>query len=124
MMRAVAVIFAPGGACVYFGYYFCPFADDLCGWHILFPPPPPLPQSPPQSPPQPQQDLHMQLRAKNTLIKKMKKQIASLGGTLPEKMQLKDDDDWVGWLDMSLLHTLLFWLLSGLACLPCYDVRI
>ena len=66
----------------------------------------------------------MQLRAKNTLIKKMKKQIASLGGTLPEKMQLKDDDDWVGWLDMSLLHTLLFWLLSGLACLPCYDVRI
>lgn len=41
------------------------------------------------------QDLHMQLRAKNTLIKQMRAKITRMNGTIPEKMELPSDDDWV-----------------------------
>lgn len=39
-------------------------------------------------------DLHMQLRAKNTLIKKMKNQIFGLNGTVPAQIDMPSDDDW------------------------------
>ena len=41
------------------------------------------------------QDLHVQLRQKNTMMKQMKMQIRKLNGTLPELIENQpDDDDW------------------------------
>ena len=41
------------------------------------------------------QDLHVQLRQKNTMMKQMKMQIRKLNGTLPELIEKQpDDDDW------------------------------
>eukprot|EP00039_Didymoeca_costata_P018004 m.331725 g.331725 ORF g.331725 m.331725 type:complete len:185 (+) comp16787_c0_seq1:61-615(+) len=41
------------------------------------------------------QDLHVQLRKKNTMMKQMKMQIKKLNGTLPEQIEKQpDDDDW------------------------------
>jgi len=37
----------------------------------------------------------MQLRAKNVLIKQMKQKISRLNGTIPDKINKPDDDDWV-----------------------------
>jgi len=45
--------------------------------------------------PPPLQEVHDQLRQKNTLIKSMKRQIIALNGTLPKMVSdMPDDDDW------------------------------
>ena len=41
------------------------------------------------------QDLHAQLKEKNSMIKQMKWRVKKLGGELPEKLKdMPDDDDW------------------------------
>ena len=41
------------------------------------------------------QDLHVQLRSKNDMMKAMKRQIKKLNGTLPKMLEEQpDDDDW------------------------------
>jgi hypothetical protein len=59
------------------------------------PPPPPPPHTHTRTHIVVLQDLHVQLRSKNDMMKAMKRQIKKLNGTLPKMLEEQpDDDDW------------------------------